>query len=343
MKTIAAILVEQNKDLLIDEVEIPQLGYGQVLVDVKVSRICGSQIGEIRGVKGADKWLPHLLGHEGGGEVLEVGPEVKTVKPGDRVVLHWRPGAGIEARPASYKLGSKTVNAGPITTFNKLAVVSENRVTKVPSTLDYEICALLADTITTGFGVINNNAKVKIGQSVVVIGCGGIGLGTVLGASLAGAYPVIAVDVVESKLEAAKRNGATHVINSKDVDFVHAVKEIVGPGGADVVVDGTGSPEIIAKAFGLTHNKGACVLVGVMHHEKQLSINTLPLHFDKKIIGSEGGSSQPHIEIPRYVRMIESGKLDLSSFVSHRYALKDINAGIQEMIRGEVLHAMIHF
>src|SRR5438477_4023873 len=115
MKTVAAILVEQKKPLVIDEVEIPALSYGQVLVDIRVSRICGSQIGEIDGVKGPDKWLPHLLGHEGGGIVLEVGPEVRQVKVGDRVVMHWRPGKGIESRGAVYNWNGKKTNAGCIT------------------------------------------------------------------------------------------------------------------------------------------------------------------------------------------------------------------------------------
>src|SRR3954463_15943317 len=138
MKTQAAILVEQHKPLVIDEVEIPALGYGQVLVEIKVSRICGSQLGEIDGVKGPDRYLPHLLGHEGGGIVREIGPEVSHVKPGDHVVLHWRPGAGIQAGPAKYRLGSQTVNAGNITTFQNLTVVSENRLTRIPSDVDFE-------------------------------------------------------------------------------------------------------------------------------------------------------------------------------------------------------------
>ena len=141
MKTAAAILVEQRQPLLIDEVELPALGYGQVLVQVKVSRICGSQLGEIEGVKGPDKHLPHLLGHEGGGIVVETGPEVSHVKSGDLVVLHWRPGAGIQAAPTTYRLGTKSINAGNITTFQGLSVVSENRVTKVPGDTDFEVAA----------------------------------------------------------------------------------------------------------------------------------------------------------------------------------------------------------
>ena len=210
MKTAAASRVEQRQPLLMDEVELPALGYGQVLVQVKVSRICGSQLGEIEGVKGPDKHLPHLLGHEGGGIVVETGPEVSHVKSGDRVVLHWRPGAGIQAAPTKYRLGTQSIHAGSITTFQPLTVVSENRLTVIPAEVDFEIAALLADTITTGFGAVTRNARVEIGESVVVIGVGGIGLGTVLGAHLAGAHPLIAVDVHDHKLAKAREFGATH-------------------------------------------------------------------------------------------------------------------------------------
>src|SRR5688572_29482686 len=165
MKTTAAILVEQRQPLLIDEVEVPALSYGQVLVEVKASRICGSQLGEIDGVKGPDKYLPHLLGHEAGGIVREIGPEVSHVKPGDHVVLHWRPGAGIQAAPSKYRLGSRTINAGHITTFQNLTVVSENRLTRIAPDVDFEVAALLADTLTTGFGAVTREARVMIGEA----------------------------------------------------------------------------------------------------------------------------------------------------------------------------------
>lgn len=343
MKTKAAILIEQKRPLEIGEVELPKLGYGQVLVKLKASRICGSQIGEIDGVKGPDRWLPHLLGHEGGGDVLETGPEVKKVTAGDRVVLHWRPGHGIESRSPQYKRGGETVNAGFVTTFNDYAIISENRLTKVPESCGYDLCCLLADTLTTGFGVINNNAKVKIGQSVVIIGVGGIGLGCVLGAKLAGANPIVAVDIQDHKLEKAKQYGATHTINSSKEDLEEAVREIVGDRGADVVTDGTGNPEVIRKAYNLTHEKGCCVLLGVMRHDLMLSVNTLPLHFDKKLIGSEGGSSRPDIEIPRYLRLIEDQGLDLSGFITHRGRLEEVNESISKMRSGEAIHTIIDF
>jgi len=342
MKTSAAILVQQRQPLLIDEVELPDLGYGQVLVEVKASRICGSQLGEIEGVKGPDKHLPHLLGHEGGGVVIAVGPEVTQVRPGDSVVLHWRPGAGIQAAPSKYRLGQQTVNAGNITTFQRLTVVSENRVTRVPSGTDFEVAALLADTLTTGFGAVTRDARVTIGEAVVVIGVGGIGLGTVLGAHLAGAHPVIAVDVHDHKLAKAREFGATHTVNTRHEDIVSAVPAILG-GSADAVFEVTGNAAVIGDAWKITGPKGRLVLVGVMRHDQQFSLNTLPLHHGKVLTGTEGGSSQPHLDIPRYLRMIRAGRFDPRGMVSHRGRLPEINSLIGAMRAGESIHTMLLF
>jgi S-(hydroxymethyl)glutathione dehydrogenase/alcohol dehydrogenase len=342
MKTRAAILVEQRKPLVIDEVELPALGYGHVLVQVKTSRICGSQLGEIEGVKGPDKYLPHLLGHEGGGIVLEVGPEVTRVKVGDHVVLHWRPAAGIQARPVQYRLDGKIVNAGNITTFQDLTVVSENRLTPVPADTDPEISSLLADTLTTGFGAVMRNAKVEIGESVVVVGVGGIGLGAVLGAKLAGAHPIIAADIQDHKLSKAREYGATHTINTRNENLDDAVRGILG-GPADVIIDGTGNPAVIDQEWKATNNKGRLVLIGVMRHDQQFSLNTLPLHFGKILTGSEGGASVPHVDIPRYLRMIRDGRFDPRGFITHRCKLEQINEAIATMRAGDSIHTMIRF
>ncbi|MBD5781395.1 zinc-binding dehydrogenase [Pelagicoccus sp. NFK12] len=343
MKTLAAILVNQRSELELDEVEIPSLGYGQVLVEFKTSRICGSQIGEIDGVKGPDRWLPHLLGHEGGGIVREVGPEVSVVKPGDRVVAHWRPGAGIQARPPKYKRGSQIVNAGAITTFNHFSILSENRVTPIPNDFDLETAALLADTITTGFGIINRDAQARIGQSLLIFGAGGIGLGAILGASLAGLHPIVAVDIHPHKLDTAKKHGATHALLGSDEDLEEKLLSILGKQGADVVLDGTGVPSIIETCYRLTHPKGKTVLYGVMPSSKSVSLHTLPLHLGKTLTGSEGGGSLPAEDIPRLVRMIEDGRFDPRSFISHRGKLEDVNTLIAKMRSGEVIHAIMNY
>lgn len=343
MKTQAAILVEQHCPLEIAEIDIPKLGYGQVLVEIHVSRICGSQIGEIDGVKGHDPWLPHLLGHEGGGIVREIGPEVTTLKPGDHVVLHWRPGSGIQSRPPIYKWHGRKVNAGYVTTFNHWAVVSENRLTSIPNDLDFEIAALLADTLTTGFGIINRDVGVRIGESVVVFGSGGIGLGVILGAHLAGAYPIVAVDIQAHKLDISRKFGATHIIDANAEKLEEQILGITGASGADVVVDGTGKPEVIQRCYRITQPKGCCVLFGVMPAKLRVSLHTLPLHFGKRLIGSEGGSSHPDDDIPRIVRMIQAGRFDPKPMISHRGRLTDVNNLISCMRAGNVVHAMLHY
>jgi Zn-dependent alcohol dehydrogenase len=170
----AAILVNLNDDLLVTEINLPKkLDFGQVLVDVHYSGICGSQIGEIKGVKGEDRYLPHLLGHEGSATVLKVGEGVKNVKEGDTVVLHWRKGKGIESPTPVYSLNEIKVNAGWITTFNDYSIISENRMTKVNSDIDLVTAPLLGCALTTGFGVIQNDASLSIGESIVIFGSGG--------------------------------------------------------------------------------------------------------------------------------------------------------------------------
>jgi S-(hydroxymethyl)glutathione dehydrogenase/alcohol dehydrogenase len=336
MKTRAAILVEQKKPLVIEEVEVPPLKLGQVLVKVLASGICGSQIGEINGVKGPDRFLPHLLGHEGCGEVLEAGEGVRSVKPGDRVVLHWRKGTGLESVTPVYGSRIGRVNAGWVTTFNEHAIVSENRLTKVPAGFDVEAAALFGCAVTTAFGVVTNNAQVAIGQSVVVFGAGGIGLSIVQGAALAGAHPIIAIDLVDARLDLARTLGATHTINSRSADVAAEIAGIVGTDGVDVAIDNTGNVDVIALASRLTSGRGRTVLVGVPPKGATAAISTLPLHFEKRLVGSHGGECRPDIDIPRYVRLMQDGRLSLAGVVGRRYALDEVNAAIDDMTSGRL-------
>ena len=341
MKTQAAILVEQRKSLVIDEVEVPALKRGQVLVEIHATRVCGSQIGEIDGVKGPDKFLPHLLGHEAGAIVLEVGSDVTRVAPGDRVVCHWRPGAGIDAGGSVYKWNGREVNAGSITTFQKYAIISENRLTKVPPDTDFELCCLLADTLTTGFGIINNDAKVKAEESVVIFGVGGIGLGAVLGAKLAGAKPIIGIDLHDHKLAKAGEYGLTHTVNASRENAAERVKEILG-GLADVTIDGTGNPKVIETAYDLAKLRcGRCVLFGVMPSNQRVSIHTLPLHFGRTLTGSEGGQSRPDQDIPSILRWLGQERVDCHGFVNHWAPLGSLAEVIAAMRSGEVIHAIV--
>ncbi len=343
MKTQAAILVSQNKELIVDEVEVPSLGPGKVLVEIKATRICGSQLGEIDGVKGPDDYLPHLLGHEAGGIVREVGPLVTRVREGEHVVCHWRPAPGISGPCPTYDWKGTQVNAGHITTFNQHSIISESRLTPIETKYGHEVSALMADTITTGFGIISNDAKVRIGQSVCIIGVGGIGLGAVLGAKLAGANPIVAVDLFDHKLEQAKKCGATHCVNQSEVALEDALCDILGKAEVDVMIEGTGNPKVIERAYELTSKEGTCVLFGVIRFDQKVSLNTLPLHFGRTLTGSEGGQSQPHLDIPRYTQMMDEGVFHLDDFVSHRCKLEDVNSAISRMRSGESTHTLITF
>ena len=331
----AAVLVGQREPLVIADVALPSaLLPGQVLVKVHCSGICGSQLGEIDGAKGADKFLPHLLGHEGSGTVVGIGPAVRHVKTGDKVVLHWRKGLGIEASPPQYQWNGKVVNAGWITTFNEYAIVAENRVTPIPADSDMDVAALFGCAVTTGFGVVVNNAKVKIGESVVVYGAGGVGLNIVQAAALAGAHPVIAVDLHDNKLKLAKSMGATHLINAAKTDAQQAVLEIAGPAGVDVFVDNTGVPAVIELGYQITKPQGRVTLVGVPRKDQNISIHSLPLHFGKEIKGSHGGEAIPHEDIPRYHSMYRSGRIKLKELVTDSFPLDEINTAIRKMRDG---------
>jgi S-(hydroxymethyl)glutathione dehydrogenase/alcohol dehydrogenase len=332
----AAILVQQGQPLVIDEVQLPdELAAGQVLVQVAVSGICGAQLGEIDGVKGADPYLPHLLGHEGGGIVQAIGPGVSHVRPGDHVVLHWRKGLGIESATPIYRWRGQPLNAGWVTTFNPFAVVSENRVTRIPAEIDLGVAALLGCAVTTGLGVINNNAQLKLGQSVVVLGTGGVGLTVVQGAALAGGCPIVAIDIHANRLALAKRLGATHTVAGGG-DIRTAVLEAVSAAGADVVVETTGHIANIELAYELTNADGTTVLVGVPQKGERATLATLPLHFRKKLTGSHGGETVPHEDIPRYVRLYQAGKLNLQDLITDRYSLADINRAIADLRAGKV-------
>lgn len=338
----AAILVEQRKPLVIADIEAPsELRYGQVLVRVFCSGICGSQIGEIDGIKGMDKFLPHLLGHEGGGIVEEVGPGVSKVKKGDHVVMHWRKGTGIESPTPKYKWGDKVVSAGWVTTFNEYAVVSENRLTPISKDVDIEVAALMGCAVTTGFGVINNDAGLKIGESIAVFGVGGVGLNVVQGASMVSANPIIAIDIYDHKLQLAKEFGATHLINSAKDDVKEEIYKIVGNNGIDVAVDNTGIVKIIELAYEMTSSAGRTILVGVPRAGEKISICSFPLHFDKILTGSHGGESNPSVDIPRYIRFMNSKRLELHRMITHRFILDDINLAIEKIRRGEVGRCML--
>ena len=339
----AAILVESKQPLIIDNITLPEnLEFGQVLVDVHYSGICGAQINEIDAAKGPDKFLPHLLGHEGSGVVREVGPGVTTVKVDDHVVLHWRPSKGIQSPTPKYNWEGKVVNAGWVTTFNDQAIISENRLTVIPNNFDMKIAPLFGCAVTTAFGVVNNDAQVKVGQSVVIFGIGGVGLNIAQAANMVSAHPIVGVDLLEHKLEIGKKFGLTHAEVGGKEQINDIICDIVGAQGADVVIDTTGNSRVIEQAYELTHPDGKTILVGVPRKGDNVNIYSLPLHFNKVLTGSHGGNAVPDVEIPRYIRLMGAGKMTLDGLITHEFKLDEINEALDLFRSGEAGRIIIN-
>ena len=337
----SAILVENKKPLIVANVELPtKLEFGQVLVKISYSGICGAQINEIDAIKGPDKFLPHFLGHEGSGIVEKTGDGVTTVKPGDHVVLHWRKSSGIQSVTPKYLWNGKKVNAGWVTTFNEKAVVSENRLTVIPTDFDMRTAPLLGCSVTTGFGVVNNDAQVKIGQSVLIFGVGGVGLNIAQAASMVSAYPIIGVDLHEHKIDLGKNFGLTHGIIANSKNLKNEIYNIVNQKVVDIVFETTGNSKVIEQAYELTNPEGKTILVGVPSNK--ISIYSLPLHFNKVLTGSHGGDSVPDNDIPRYIRLIKHKKMTLENLITHEFKLSEINKALDLFRSGKAGRIVIN-
>jgi len=314
----AAVLEEINAPLGIKDVELTELKVGQVLVKILVSGLCGAQLHEIRGHKGNAKFLPHLMGHEGCGIVEEVGPGVTTVKVGDKVVMHWRPGTGIESPFPSYVLDGKFMSSGKVTTLSEYSIVSENRVTTVPEDTPPELCAILGCALTTAMGIIDNEVDLKFGETVAVVGCGGVGLNLLQGAAMKSACPIYAVEKNFDKRNLCFTAGATTF-----VDDINSIEEKV-----DVIIDTTGIPEVISACVSKLSSKGRMILVGQPAPGRGVEVmNAVNLFsgMGQIIKATQGGKTNPTEDIPRYVRMHKEGILDIESFVTHRFKLDQVN------------------
>ena len=314
----AALLEKITDPLAIREVGLSELEVGQVLVKVLVSGLCGAQLHEIRGHKGNEKFLPHLMGHEGCGIVEEVGPGVTTVKVGDKVVMHWRPGSGIESTFPKYLLGDKWISSGKCTTLSEYSIVSENRVTTVPQDTPEDLCAILGCALTTAMGIIDNEADLKFGESVAVIGCGGVGLNLIQAAALKSACPIVAIDCSESKKDLVFTAGASV--------FAAELKELGDK--YDVIIDTTGIPGVISDAITHLSGKGRMILVGQPAPGRGVEVMNAVNLFNcvaQSIMATKGSKSYPAEDIPRYVRMHQEGILDVKQFVTHRFKLDQVN------------------
>lgn len=330
LKFKAAILEKVKERLRVDEVTFNgPLEVGQVLVKIDYSGICGKQLEEIDGTR-ADPFLPHLLGHEGGGHVIDIGPGVTKVSLDDPVVLHWLKGSGIHAQtPLYYDNRGRRINAGWVTTFNEYAVVSENRVTRIPRHVNLELACLLGCCVTTGLGVILNEARPLPGDSVMIYGCGGVGLNSVQGAKIVNAYPIIAVDTNEESLQLAKEFGATHLINAHKQNPVQESRNITNWVGARYVIIGMTSPKGIESAIESASSPGNVYFVGVPSENPKISVNPLEIHRSRTLTGSCGGGCLPDRDILKYLGLYERGVLKLDELIHNSFSLNKINEAIE--------------
>lgn len=323
---IAAILNVLNAPLVVDDVRLPDaLTAGQVLVKVYASGICGKQLNEISGACGPDRFLPHLLGHEGAGTVQDVGPGVNRVAEGDHVVLHWRKGPGLEGAFPKYRWRDCIAGGGAVTTFNDYAVVSENRLTRIPKDVPFDIAALMGCAVTTGLGVVFNDAKLDRGQSIGVIGCGGVGLNVIQGAKIAGARSIVAIDNSAEKIIMAVEFGATTASQRFD-DFGRDL---------DVIVDTTGSPSHIAQAFDLVAPGGKVIMVGQPPRGAVLTLPDIAANMKgKTLMDSAGGGTRPEYDIAFYLDFWRRGKLKLKELITHRFPLERVNEALDVVRSG---------
>lgn len=362
----AAILYEPNTQFKVEEVTIDDPQQGEVLVKLVATGVCHSDLHALQGEMQCP--FPIVLGHEGAGIVEKVGHGVTGLTAGDHVVLSALVFCGrcsycVSGRPRLCSLWGRMAVQGTLpggvkrlhkdgqdinhfycqSSFAEYAVVNESAAIKVREDAPLDKIALFACGATTGIGAALNAAKVQAGETVVVYGCGGVGLSTVIGANLSGAFPIVAVDVSDEKLERAKELGATHVINASQEEPVRRVLEFTG-GGADHAFYCVGGVDIIPQVLRSTKFGGKCIIVGLPPRGSTVE-TWRPGDFlmEKVLTGSILGSSRPSIDIPRYVNLFMSGKLPIDKLVTRTYALDQINDAFAALEKGEGVRNVITF
>ena len=340
----AAVLREQNKPLSIERLEIPKLKKGQVLVKMFYSGVCHSQLMECKGKRGHDKYLPHLLGHEGSGKVVALDKNVSKVKNGDKVILGWIKGNGIQAEGAKFFSGDEIINSGPVTTFSDYSIVSENRLVAIPKSLPENIAVLYGCAIPTGAGIIINEIKPKAGSTVAVLGLGGIGLSSLLALNIFDPRAVIAIDINKKKLAFAEEFGATHLINTMKTDMLNEVMRITNGVGVDYCIEATGITKMIENGFSLVKKFGGrCIFASHPPKNDRIRIDPFDLISGKEIKGSWGGNSQPDLDIPKFAKYYDEGLLPLDKLVEKTYTLHQINEALNDLESGKVFRPIIKF
>jgi S-(hydroxymethyl)glutathione dehydrogenase / alcohol dehydrogenase len=367
MKARAAVLFGIGKKLELLDVEVAPPKPGEVLVRMAAGGVCHSDLHVMTGHLAAP--MPAILGHEGAGVVADVGPGVASVRPGDHVIPLWRLSCGecewcTEGRPALCAAGMQVRSTGRLTdgtsrfsiggteikhfngvsTFSEYSVIPERSVLKIPEDLPLDRAALLGCAVITGVGAVVNCAKVRPGSSVVVFGTGGVGLNVVQAAALAGAERVIAVDLLDRKLEFARQFGATHEVNAASADPVAAVRALTGGRGVDYAFEVVGLPETMRQAWDCLAKRGLGVVVGVSPLSAEVSVPVMSLVFEERTLtGSIYGSARPRHEIPKLIALYRAGKLKLDELLTRSWPFQDINEAYAALERGEVARSVVRF
>ena len=339
----AAVLYELGQPLrVVTDIEVPAPQRGQVTVRLAYSGVCHSQLMEVRGARGHDPHLPHLLGHEGTGVVVETGPDVSKVKPGDRVILGWIKSSGLDVAGPRYRRGGETLNAGGVTTFNEYAVVSENRCVALPEGVPMDIAVLFGCALPTGAGIVSNTMQPQPGSTFAVFGLGGIGLSAMMACRLHDCAQIIAVDIAADKLALAAAMGATATIDASRADPVEEIRRLTGGKGTDFAVEAAGSAATIEQAFNsVRRGGGLCVFASHPPQGARISLDPYELICGKRIAGSWGGASDPDRDIPRFAALYRTGKLPLEKLITRRYKLDDINVALDDLMQLRVGRPLI--
>jgi S-(hydroxymethyl)glutathione dehydrogenase / alcohol dehydrogenase len=354
-----AVAYEVGRPLVVEDLAVPAIGPRDVLVRISASGICHTDLTVIEGKSALQ--LPIVPGHEACGIVEEVGTEVGRVRVGDRVLASVAPACGscwwcihgmsnhCEVNPVASSIerfelpdGRRAKAVCGCGTFAEAMVVHEASVVPVHTDLSDEQLALLGCGVTTGVGAALNTARVEPGSSVAVIGCGGVGQSVIQGAAIAGAATIIAIDPVAGRRDASLKVGATHAIDPTEGDLLDAVQALTGGRGVDFSFEAVGRPELMIQAFDLARPEGAVTLVGMPPVGAELTLPALRAVFSgKRLAGSVLGGAQILRDFPKYVRLAESGRLDLGSMVSHRISLDEINDGIDLLSRADGVRTVI--
>jgi S-(hydroxymethyl)mycothiol dehydrogenase len=353
----AVVAKEKGAEVALETIHVPDPGPGEAVVGIQACGVCHTDLHYREGGIGDD--YPYLLGHEAAGIVEQVGPDVTTVKPGDFVILNWRAVCGDcracrRGRPwycfathnATQKMtladGTELSPALGIGAFAAKTLVAAGQCTKVDPQAAPTAAGLLGCGVMAGLGAAINTGGVGRGDSVAVIGCGGVGDAAIAGARLAGAATIIAVDVDDRKLEWARGFGATHTVNATGTDPVEAIRELTGGNGADVVIEAVGRPETYRQAFYARDLAGTVVLVGVPTPDMKIELPLLDVFGRGGALKSSWyGDCLPSRDFPTYIDLYRQGRLDLDGFVSERIGLAEVEAAFAKMHRGEVLRSVV--